>query len=272
MDVRKPFDTVHHGNLLSILSDDGIKNSELAWLEDYLFNRTEYVCYDGVKSQTEHITYGVPQGSILGPLLFVILINDLHLVMEKCKILMYADDTVLFYSDKSAKAVEDVINNEADLAGKWFADNLIMNLKKVKTEFVMYGASQKLSRQPSCHIAIEGRDINQSNSNEYLGITLDHHLTLQQQINKIYKKASSRLKLLQRIRPNISPHVAEKIYNAMIRPVLLYCYPVYISLGDNAKSKLQSIQDRAQKIVANDNSISLTWDCLEQTRKKSNHK
>ncbi len=76
-------------------------------------------------------------------------------------------------------------------------NNLIMNLKKGKTEFGMYGTSQKLSRQPSCHIKIEGTDINQSNSYEYLGITLDHHLSLQQQINKIYKKTSSRLKLLQ---------------------------------------------------------------------------
>ena len=132
----------------------------------------------------------------------------------------------------------------------------------------MYGTSQKLSRQPSCHITIEGTDINQSNSYEYLGITLDHHLSLQQQINKIYKKASSRLKLLQRIRPNISPHVAEKIYNVMIRPVLLYCYPVYISLGNNAKARLQSIQDRAHKIVTSDNNISLKWDSLEQMRKR----
>ena len=84
MDLRKAFDTVHHGNLLSKLPHYGIKNLELALLEDYLFNRTEYVCYDGVRSQTEHITYGVPQGSMLGPLLFVILINDLHLVMNKC--------------------------------------------------------------------------------------------------------------------------------------------------------------------------------------------
>ena len=267
MDLRKAFDTVHHGNLLTKLPHYGIKSLELAWLEDYLFNRTEYVCYDGVRSQTEHITHGVPQGSILGPLLFVILINDLNLVMNKCKILMYADDTVIFYSDKSAKAVEDVINHEANLVGKWFTDNnLIMNLKKGKTEFVMYGTSQKLSRQQSCHIEIGGAEINQSSSYEYLGVTLDHHLTLQEQINKIYKKASSRLKLLQRIRPNISPHVAEKIYNVMIRPVLLYCYPVYISLGDTAKSKLQSIQDRAQRIVARDSSITLKWDSLEQTR------
>ena len=62
VDLRKAFDTVHHGNLLSKLLHYGIKNLELAWLEDYLFNRTEYVCYDGVRSQTEHITYGVPLG------------------------------------------------------------------------------------------------------------------------------------------------------------------------------------------------------------------
>ena len=269
LDLCKAFDTVHHGNLLSKLPHYGIKNLELAWLEDYLFNRTEYVCYDGARSQIEHITYGVPQGSILGLLLFVIIINDLLLAMNKCKILIYADDTEIFYSDKSAKVVEDVINHEANLAGKWFTDNnLIMNLKKGKTEFVMYGTSQKLSRQPSCHIEIGGLEINQSSNYEYLGVTLDHHLTLQEQINKIYKKASSRLKLLQRIRPNISPHVAEKIYNAMIRPVLLYCYPMYTSLGDTAKSKLQSIQDRAQRIVAKDSSITLKWVSLEEARKK----
>ena len=124
-------DTVHHGNLLSKSPHYGINNLELAWLEDYLFNRTEYVCYDGVRSQTEHIMYGVPQGSIFCPLLFVILINDLHLVINKCKILMYADDTVIFYSDKSAKAVGDVINHEANLAGKWFTENnLIMNKER----------------------------------------------------------------------------------------------------------------------------------------------
>eukprot|EP00794_Sanderia_malayensis_P021255 gene21255-23328_t len=124
--------------------------------------------------------------------------------MNKCRILMYADDTVIFYSDESAKVVEDVINHEANLTGKWFTDNnLIMNLKKGKTEFVMYATSQKLSRQPSCHVEIGGTEINESSSYEYLGVTLDHHVTLQQQMNKIYKKASSRLKLLQRIRANI---------------------------------------------------------------------
>lgn len=112
MDLRKAFDTVHHGNLPSKLSYYGIKNTQLARLEDYLFNRTGYDCYDGVNSQTEHIAYGVPQVSLLGPFLFAIMINYLHLVVNECMILMYADDTVIFHSDKSSKAVEDVINHE----------------------------------------------------------------------------------------------------------------------------------------------------------------
>ena len=131
---------------------------------------------------------------------------------------MYADDTVISFSDKSAKAIEEVINHEANFAGKWFTDNnLIMNLEKGETEFVRYG---------------------------------------------------TRLKLLQRIRPNITPHVAEKIYSAVTRPILLCCYPVYISFGDTTKSKLQSIQDMTQKIVARDGSKSLKWNSLQRTRKK----
>ena len=173
------------------------------------------------------MTYGVPQGSILGPLLFIILINDAHLVLDRCKILMYADDSVIFFSERSVAAVEIVLNHEANLVGKWFTNNnLILNLKKGKTELVVYGTSQKLAKQRSCNISLHGTPINQATNYEYLGITLDDHLTMSVQIDKIYKRALNRLKLLQRIRPNISPLVAEKIYSAMIRPVLLYCYPV----------------------------------------------
>ena len=88
------------------------------------------------------------------------------------------------------------------------------------------------------------------------------------QIDKTYTRASNRVKLLQRIRPNISPLVAEKIYSVMIRPVLLYCYPVYLCVGESAKNKLQSIQDRAHKIIAPTKTTLLKMDTLDQIRKK----
>ena len=88
------------------------------------------------------------------------------------------------------------------------------------------------------------------------------------QVEKIYKRASNRVNLLQRIRPNISPLVAEKICSVMIRLVLLYCYPIYLCVGESTKKKLQSIQDRAHKIIAATKNTTLKMDTLDQIRKK----
>ena len=196
MDLRKGLDTVHHETLLDKLRCYGIQNAELAWFEYYSFNRKQFVCYDQSTSQTEQMTYEVPQGSILGPLL-IILINDVHLVLDKCKILMYADDTVIFFSERLVAAVEEVLNQEANLVGKCFTNNnLILNLKKGKTELVIYSTSQELAKQPSCNVSLNGTPINQATSYEYLGITLDSHLTMSMQIDKIYKQALNQVKLL----------------------------------------------------------------------------
>lgn len=87
--------------------------------------------YDGFISDPNQVTHGIPQGSILGPLLFIILVNDMSSVLSKCQILMYADDTVLFYADKESGIIQDILNNEAGLVEKWIKDNnLRSNLKK----------------------------------------------------------------------------------------------------------------------------------------------
>ena len=268
MDLRKAFDTVHHGTLLDKLRCYGIQNTELAWFEDYSFNIKQFVCYDQSTSQVEQMTFGVPQGSILGPLLFL-LINEVHLVLEKCRILMYADDTVIHVSERSVEAVEEVLNKEANLVGKWFTNNnLILNLNKGKTELVIYGTCQKPAKKPSCDVSLNGTPINQATSYEYLGINLDNHLAMSMQIDKMYKPASNRVKLLQRIRPNISPLVAEKICSVMVRPELLYCYPIYLCVGESVKLKLQSIPDRAHKIIVHTKNTTLKMDTLDQIQKK----
>ena len=140
--------------------------------------------------------------------------------------------------------------------------------RQIRSRLVIYGTSQKLAKHPPCNVSLNGTSINQATSYEYLGITLDNHLTMSMQIDKIYKRASNRVKLLQRIRPNISPLVAEIIHSLMIRPVLLYSYPIYLSVGESAKKRLQSIQDKAHKIIATTKNTTLKMDTLDQIRKK----
>ena len=206
MDLKKAFDSVHHAGLLHKLRFYGIKGKELDWFTDYLFNRRQCVEYDGCKSDLYHVVNGVPQGSILGPLLFIVLMNDLPTMVKKCKILMYADDTVLFYGDKDSTAIQEVLTNEANRAASWIRENnLALNLKKGKTEFVLYGAHQKLSRMSKCEITINNSVINESSAYCYLGVTLDNHLTLQEHVNNIYRKCSARVKLLSRVRQNMGP-------------------------------------------------------------------
>ena len=97
IDLRKAFNTVSHSCLQSNLPYYGICGTELNWISDYLFSRTQYVAYNNDCSNLESATLGVPQGSILGPLLFTILVNDAYQCLNKCTMLIYADDTVLLY-------------------------------------------------------------------------------------------------------------------------------------------------------------------------------
>ena len=114
--------------------------------------------------------HGVPQGSILGPLLFVILINDLLLQSLNCKVLMYADDTVIYYSHKSIHEIENCINSDAERIHRWMTENcLILNPKKGKTEFVIFASRV---RAENATIVIDNNTIHQPDQYEYLGVQL----------------------------------------------------------------------------------------------------
>ena len=123
LDLRKAFDTVNHGKLLSKLELYGVKGTKLLWFRNYLFGRQQSVCFEHIYSSKQYITCGVPQGSILGPLLFVIYVNDLHLTLERCNIMMYADDTVIYYASSDSKVIENTINKEISKITDWFQDN-----------------------------------------------------------------------------------------------------------------------------------------------------
>ena len=169
IDLRKAFDTVDHFTLISKLPLYGIEHAEQRWLQNYLAQRSQIACFEGELSQEENITYGVLQGSILGPLLFLIHINDVPLHVENCKTIMYADDTVLLFSDKTEDEINKAINQDANLLHTWLCNNgLILNSNKGKTEFMMFVTAARRKRiKNKMTIEISSKPISNTDSYKY---------------------------------------------------------------------------------------------------------
>jgi hypothetical protein len=221
------------------------------------------VNFEGVLSFPEKITHGVPQGSILGPLLFIILINDMQCQLVKCSMLMYADDTVLFFSSKNILEIENIMNSEAEQILAWINENcLILNKKKGKTEFILYRAK---SNNKNCNIKVGYDIINQPQSYEYLGVTLDSHLNLNEHYTKVSKRINTRIKLLKKIRHEIPPYVAEQIYNSIIKPIFLYCSTVNLGQSHTWSNRFEKLQNQAKIVIGRNAS---NWSSIEVERKR----
>ena len=172
--LRKAYDTVDHSRVLSKLPLYGISHEELQWFENYLFDRKQSVQFDGIKSETQSVSCGVPQGSTLGPLLFTLLINDISLKLSHCETILYADDTVIYCADKNCESIERQLNIDIGQIAEWLTtNNLVANLKRTKTECLPFGTHQRTSKSRALKIKMNEQSIFESKSYEYLGVTLD---------------------------------------------------------------------------------------------------
>ena len=218
IDLTKAFDTVSHSVLLSKLSVYGIKGVELEWFTNYLFGRKQQVVTEYTKSESEFISCGVPQGSILGPVLFLLYFNDFSKTLFKSEVLMFAGDTVVFYAGKSAEEIESVLNSELENIFRYFIKNdLIVNLRKGKTEALLFGTRRRLNMLHGQSALKFGTfEINSTNNYKYLASVIDGSLTLSENFNCSFKKASSRLRLLNALRPNLDDKTSTLINTTMV--------------------------------------------------------
>ena len=178
-----------------------------------------------MKSETQSVSCGVPQGSILGPLLFILLINDIDLQLNNCEIILYADDAVIYCVDKSCESIESQLKIDIGQIDEWLTmNNLVANLKRTNTECVLLGTHQRTAKSKPLEIKMNEQSIAESQNYEYLGVILDKNLNFNEHLEKTFNKVSSRIKLLSRVRQNISPHTAETIYKVMICHALLLQY------------------------------------------------
>ena len=205
---------------------------------------------DRIRSDVESIVCGVPQGSTLVPILFSLLINDIGLQLEKRSVILYADDTVIFTSGKNSAVVAEELKHDLTGLRNIFDDNsLVVNYRKSNTEFLPFGSHKRLSKNATVDITMNGEKFSETEIYIYLGITFDRNSKLQSHDDSINKKVASRIKLLGRIRIDITQVVAETIYNVMILLIFLYCSNVEISIPDFQNSKIEKLQHHTVKII-----------------------
>ena len=266
IDLRKAFDTVDHGLLLDKLATVGVSGPEHEWFTGYLRNQTQVVEFHGVTSNPEGVSIGVPQGFILGPLLFILHdVNDLPEAVSECSILMYADDTVLFYSSSLVSTIEMKLNEELHKIERWhFRNSLFINVKM--TEAMLFGTAPRLAREKSFNICIDGKQIERVDEFTHLGVVFGERLSWGSHVRKVISKAGKRVGMLGRLRDNLTTHSANVVYISLIRPILEYCHTVILCCccGEGNSQALEALQKRAGRIVAKTSRSSPAMDILKR--------
>ena len=248
IDLKKAFDLVDHLCLLHKLEHFGIRGKSLKWFEEYLTARSQKVKYNQDESSSLTIGYGVPQGSILGPILFVMYINDLPQSLLKSSIGMYADDTVIYFSDSCPDVIKQVLQNDLTNVEKWLVSNRLI-LNQSKTKWMLFGTRQKLKHCPDYKIELHGKIIDRVSSFCYLGVTLDENLSWNEHVELICKRVRKRLGLLSRIRPYLTLKGAKCVYNCLVQPIFDYTDTVWDGLSIGCSNSLQRLQNRAARII-----------------------
>ena len=248
IDMRKAFDTVNHTLLLNKLNDLGINGKERAWFTSYLTDRRQLVMYNGTLSEPQAVVSGVPQGSILGPVLFTIYINDLPSHIQTAQVLLYADDTVIFHSSADTKELKRVLQQDLNYLQIWARENRL-SIHPIKTEAVLFGTHQRIAVNNELNLVLGNACVKRVQHYKYLGITLDANLNFHEHVDRLHCKLSSRLGALRRTRKHLTVDAANKVYTATILPLLDYCDIAWSSIGKTACARLDKLQERASKLI-----------------------
>ena len=197
LDISKAFDTVDHDILLDKLDHYGIRGCALSWFKSYLSCRTKYVIYNGNESNRRMIKCGVPQGSILGPLLFLIYINDLCTVCKNTIPVLFADDTNLFSSGVEATGLEDGVNYDLAVITKWLKVNkLSVNIKEA--HYMCFTTKNKI--KPDISLNIDGQVIAEVTSSTFLGVIIDNKLNWRDHVSSVCRKIARGLRVIIKVR------------------------------------------------------------------------
>lgn len=249
LDLKKAFDTLNHGILLRKLENYGIRGVANNIIQSYLENRNQFVSYGGETSSLMRTTTGVPQGSNIGPLLFLIYVNDINKIGLIGTPRLFADDTALFYPHISPTTIITYMNEDLRILNDYFRDNLL-SLNIDKTKYMMFRSPRKLL--PSVPNLVMGSVIiERVNSFKYLGVYLDSTLSWDQHITKTAGKVSYLCGILKKVSSFVPRKALLMFYYAHIHSQLNYMVIVWGRACKSKLKKLQTLQNRCMKIIFN---------------------
>ena len=262
LDLARAFDTVNIDILLAKLKVYGISGDSLVLLKSYLSERSHILKYKGITSGPQEVTCGVPQGSVLGPLLFLLYINDLSSVSSEAKFLLFADDTAIFYTASSINNLQASVSVSFPKILEWLHSNRL-SLSASKTFYQIFSPSTSLD---GLSIMANNTHIKRAQTVKYLGVLVDEDLRFKSHIEKVSSIVSRNLGIISRARYLFDRKQVILLYNALILPYFTYCL---VTWGSNYESSLQPLivlQKRAIRLVAGTGRIAHTGPLFRELR------
>lgn len=246
VDLKRAFETIDRQKLEGVLKRYGIHGTVLKWFHSYLENRVQVTKYNGCMSPESPIDLGVPQGSVLGPLLFILYINDVKRVLRRAEVNLFADDTVLFIVANSFDEAFSEMNSELHSFSEWLKwKKLKLNVAKTKCMVVTNRLQDNLTRT----VQIEGEQIQRVATMKYLGVILDEKLNFNEHIDYTIRKAARKFGVLCRINRFLTADAKILIYKSIIAPHFDYCASILFLASDQQMKRMQILQNKVMRLI-----------------------
>ena len=249
VDLEKAFDTVHHDILCDKLLDYGLRGNINNLVKSYLSGRKQVVSINGFESSSKDVTCGVPQGSSLGPLLFLIYINDFRLCLGETSCGHFADDTFIIYSSKKPKTIETVINHELKAVVKWLRLNKL-SLNAGKTELIFFRSNRHPLDYSKISIKLNGLKLKPVDFIKYLGMLIDNHLNWNHHIDELCKKLSRANGILSKLRYDAPIKILTQVYYSIFHSHLINgCNLWSLTPRDENIQRIERLQKKCLRIM-----------------------